>query len=713
MSPRGHNLRVQPDDDAPPPPYSETDLFSNSGGGPRSPLTQTSSPSGITPLDDNASRISSSTGEIIYTPPLTPHTSPDARFDAQSQPRPQPAQVQSGATLFFESRPPPAPPSASTSRKSLTHTVKVDGTSLPDDLPYQDEWASHDVTPQDWATFVNFLLPDHTTRGNEAVIERKLRSEGRSDASSTSGRSQAEAQLEQIRDGQVGTGAMRSREEVEATIRQWNDGFFGPRGINVMLGPETGPRMPGAWDPDFENTNHQQPQQSRDRSLPAFGKLAINGNGIRYGDTVILDGNGLKISSLVMDGDGISFGRKDRPSGSTARCERRGPEETSGPTGPSWSFGGGSGWPHNRLHHQYGARDLHQPHSHGGRHSEDRGRACRADDTTKHNRSHSVSSNSSVFSSSSDSSIGSLPDYDDIKDSQLPLYAERLRDWVSHPDQVRTKSDVKQLKSDLKSAKNTPTGPAFDKRALKAQVKGLHTSWKQIRKSQRQNRKNFKRERRQQRRAERREHRNHKREIKRAHRDLRRGRAEPFGIPVPPPPPPGVPAAPPAPPAVPPPPPWGQPWSRGWCSGPQRNPGPCGPANPWRGLGGWAGGGPWGGRGCGGGGNSWGPRVPGGDPRNAPGAWPEVHGSRDNNGQESGIAAAPQHGPGAASAAKYEAVKHLERQINELVTKTAGAGADGNKKAMEKEIEALTDRLETVRMEADEAYARELAAEQF
>ncbi|KAG8428213.1 hypothetical protein J3459_005942 [Metarhizium acridum] len=184
MNANVNNLHVNVDDaEAPPPPYSETDIYSNSGG-PRSAASSTSH-TGLTPLDD-----ASSTGETVYTPPLTPRTSSNTHLE------PRQSAEQPGAALYFDSRPPPANPPTET----LVHTVRVESTSLPDDLPYQDDWAARDVTPQDWATFVNFLLPDHTTRGNEAVIERKLRSEEKTDAALTSGRSQAEAQLEQTRD---------------------------------------------------------------------------------------------------------------------------------------------------------------------------------------------------------------------------------------------------------------------------------------------------------------------------------------------------------------------------------------------------------------------------------------------------------------------------------------------------------------------------------
>lgn len=52
-------------------------------------------------------------------------------------------------------------------------------------------------------------------------------------------------------------------------------------------------------------------------------------------------------------------------------------------------------------------------------------------------------------------------------------------------------------------------------------------------------------------------------------------------------------------------------------------------------------------------------------------------------------------------------MEEVEAEINKLVTKAADAKE--GRGAMEKEIEALTEKLEILRMEADEAYARELA----
>lgn len=130
----------------------------------------------------------------------------------------------------------------------------------------------------------------------------------------------------------------------------------------------------------------------------------------------------------------------------------------------------------------------------------------------------------------------------------------------------------------------------------------------------------------------------------------------------------------------------------------------------WGGRGG-AAGGPFGGRaGWGGPGGPWGA----GTSRSAPGAWPDEkqddYGAPDGHGQgqESGVATPP---PSAAAAAQYRTADELESEIQRKTTAAIDLENGAEKRAVEKELEALTEKLEQVRLQADEAYARELAAQ--
>lgn len=725
------NLRVQ-GDEVPPPPYSETDIYSNSGGGPRSPDPFHAS------HDDAASRVSSSsTGGDILTPPETPRTSSNAQFPLQEPPT-------AGAAQYFETRPPPA--SAATSpRDSLVVNIKVEQTSLPDDFPYRDCWAARDVNAQDWATFVNFLLPDHTTRGNEAVIERKLREEGQSDSGVSVGlRSQAEAQLGHVRDGQGNS--TRSRRMVETTVQQWNDGFFSPRAIRVKLEPEANLNMPGGFPSHIDDADARQRQQEAREQQPrapaTLGRLIMDRNGIRFGDSIVLDSKGIKIKGLVMDRDGISISRNTGPAESPDDT-RSGPSSGGGshhpsqgpsphPGRPSWPFGGEAppGWPwsqrgrspdghdrpRSRSHHT--RRSWHQTQARG---SEERGRRGEAHRDERHHRASSVSSESSVSSSSSESSMGSLPDYDDVKDHQLPLYAARLQDWTSNPHQIRTRADVEALQRELRAAEaapaqtsSTPASQNLDRTALKAQIRALRSECRSMKKAQRRARKAEKRLRRlrrrlgkEQRRQRHQTQRGPRNENQRGCRGAPAGLHAPFGVHAP------VPAVPhhhTAPPLAPPqssptiPPfswrprvnvPFSPGSGSGRCSFAYSGPVCVGTTfrndiRPWRGFG----------FGFGGGGS--------GDPRDAPGAWPEDKARARE--EATGAPPPPVPAPGAASAAKYKSAEQIEQQLEHVTAQMAGARVAQERTALETATKALTKTINKLRMEADEAYARELAS---
>ncbi|KAJ6437148.1 RING finger domain-containing protein [Purpureocillium lavendulum] len=728
------NLHVHVEE-APPPPYSETDIYSHSAG-PRTPTVANTAASPRT--DDGASRISSSAstgGEPVLTPPDTPRTASNPQellHDQHAQP--------GAAALYFESRPPPPPSSSSPSVARgpagvVVHAVNVDAASTPDTLPYQAEWASRGVTAQDWATFVNFLLPDHTTRGNDAVIDRKLRAEGGGDATSRA----AGAQLEHVRES--GPEAVRRREDAEATVRQWNDGFFGPRGISIRLDDDpAAERMPGSWDAAFDNLGtpeeqraraqqmrdraqqerehhreraqqhreqgRQQREQARQQQEQArqqqeqqrqqqcgrgrtWGGFNIDGDRVSYGDKFVADSNGLRIGSLIMDSSGIRMGAGgEQPQSATRDAgQQQPPQPPQPPPGPFTGPGRhGFGNHHHGRHDYHSWGDRHRrdagwgwggPGFHGGppgHELHDGGRGRGRDRKGRQHRSDSVgstSSSSSSSSSSSESSIGSLPDYDDVKEQQMPLYLARLQDWTTHPDQMRSKGDVKQLKAELKEAKATPVDPNMDKKALRAQIKGLTQAWKQLKKHQRAVRKATRRERHQRRRAEKRERKQHRRDMRRSRRDGIFGPGGLFG---------------------------GRGSHCGWGG---RGGGPAGAH---AGRGGWPGtGGPWGAD----------------HTRSAPGAWPDEKqagfgpGSGSGagagvEGQETGVATPP---PGVVAAAKYRTADELESEMQRKTSEAIDLADGAERRAMEKELEALAEKLEQVRMEADEAYAKELAAQ--
>ncbi|GKT60128.1 hypothetical protein ColTof3_07467 [Colletotrichum tofieldiae] len=607
-------------DDVPPPPYSETDIYSTSG--------QRSNPSSNSPHvpshhgDEAASRGSShasSHSEVIYTPPLTPRTSGaggphhhDSNPSLASRPQAVAAPSTSAAysdfaAAYFESRPAPA----FSPRDQLVHSLTVTPSSTPDDVPCPPTWAARDVTQQDWATFTNCLIPHHTAARNEAVINRKLQAEeaaiaaaaaasngGRGDTSSTSARSNssshASAQLDQIRsdpDTDPGAAAAASglrREDVEAVVAQWNEGFFRPRAVAVMLNPEVEElRVPGGWDRSFDRSVESPtvpggggsggptpvpfpvhtgqgpamqpgPSSSEARSSWSFGGITVTTDGISIGDRIVADSNGIRVGNLIADENGIRFGSNTTP---RAQPHYVGPNPnwapplSHAPPGPSPvpMFGPGPGpgpfppgphpqpmahsGPHEHPFFPGGHSHAHVRHGSG---SGGRGRppGRYPSDQRSVSASSSASSSSSSSSTSSASSVGSLPDYEDLYPAQLPIYKQRVASWLSHPDQPVTKADIAQLRKEMRAAHSASGAseqakqhdPSAAAAPSKADEKALKAELKALtqewRKLKRQQR-TVRKEKRRERRARRREEKRERREQRRERREQRReGRRE-------------------------------------------------------------------------------------------------------------------------------------------------------------------------------------------
>ncbi|KLO82857.1 Uncharacterized protein Y057_12139 [Fusarium fujikuroi] len=87
--------------------------------------------------DDTASRMSSSsTTEPIFTPPLTPRTESNANA---TTPTTHEIPLSPSVALYFETR--PVPTSASQWEPQI-HSITVKPNSVPDDIPYPENWAT-------------------------------------------------------------------------------------------------------------------------------------------------------------------------------------------------------------------------------------------------------------------------------------------------------------------------------------------------------------------------------------------------------------------------------------------------------------------------------------------------------------------------------------------------------------------------------------------
>ncbi|KAM3507994.1 hypothetical protein MY11210_006916 [Beauveria gryllotalpidicola] len=658
-----------------PPPYSETDIYSNSGSG------AASAPSTV--ADDVVSRMSSSNEEIIYTPPDTPRTASIGYDVLTGVPQP-------GADLYFETRPPPSPDVIPQS--TLIHALQLVTQSLPDDFPFPSDWEKRDINAQDWATFINFLLPDHTTRGNNVVLERKLRAEAESEAgeSMSSGRSQASLQRHQLRT--AGPEALQDdvqrRAHALATVHEWNQGFFRARGITISIAPS------GDDEADHNaNARDLQDQATSDGGSwwPTPASFEMDAGGITYGKRFVMDSNGIRLGSLIMDARGIrTASHKDDV--------------------PRTLQDAGVGASSRRM------PGLSGPEPERGRAQVIVSTNGKGKDTARDRSISSASSVSSASSSSSASSLDSLPDHDDVREQQLPAYVNILRDWTSKPNHLRTNADVVWLKNELSLAKSHVADPHADKRELKAQVKVLLKQWKQIQREQRKTQRDARMARKKQRHQEKRERRQWKRDVKRTQRNVRRAerdvRRHGGHLPTRPcmPPMPHGPSMPSMPhmPSIPhvsamPAMPHGMhgpPSMRFHDHRPHHHPHETGHFGS---RGGW----PHhvrGGLGRGGFSGAWPPRGPPthasrAGPRGPPGRWPDGDGDHD--------AAAPV--PNAAVAAKYAAPRSIEDAIREQQDKVDRMEDGPGKDAMRGAIASMTQSLGSLRVDADAEYARHVA----
>lgn len=586
--------------DAPPPPYSETDIYSNSAG--RSPiLGQSHNSLSAVPINDDASSAASNS-EVIYTPPLTPHSShsnvlpfrgsnlagsndgllsPGYPNDQQSSVSVATDHLTSAsAEAYFESRPVAADVEPS---REVQHVIAIRPGNSPGDFPYQQEWASRDVRPDDWQTFLNYLLPNHVAESNDALIDKKLRAEGiennnearsarsEKDDGTAGSRSPVVAQLEQIRLGDL------PGQSVDETIREWNEGFFQPRGMTVHIeqafSAHEEPRMPGSWDQSFNASPSQDQQASSSsrwwRSLPRFetssrglrfGGVSIDNDRISIGDRFVADSRGLRIGGLVADDSGLRLNGRDLFGGTGSRAREQPtvppappglsspppmppmltmpPLSSMPPMPPMPPMPMATSYAHNFLHSSPPSgserydndeiRDVnsraagHRPHHHGESHSRGRGRPRQSVSQRRRSSSSASSSSSSSSSSSdSDSSIGSLPDYDDLKDSQIPVARSYLEDWLSHPENSVSKAAFKEAEGSIKAAKQSKTAVAASS-SERQEVRAMLGQWERVKKQQKTTRKQLRRERKAKRRAEKRERRQTRREARQVRRESKR-----------------------------------------------------------------------------------------------------------------------------------------------------------------------------------------------
>lgn len=411
------------------------------------------------------------------------------------------------------------------------HTVSLKPTTQPRDLAFPQpasSWLERDITKQDWATFVNYLLPNHIDTHNVEVANRKLKAElvdermhrltlTDEDRSMTN-LDNVNAQLEPLRQQ-----TSEAPQSAQVVVDEWNEGFFAPRCVHIdlELAEEPSPDeltkgIPGAWTHDEKNAQHNGDTTGNNAGVRGWlradndgfhvgrnlisadsngfrmGRSAIvaDNNGFRMGNLLVADSNGFRLGSMVADKNGFRIG--------------------------SMRFGGSSTQSMNQTQQQQSGRQPQQSSADD----------VKQDGQKARRRSHSRSSSSSSSSSESEASVGSLPDYDSLTPAQLPTAKRCIQEWLNHPDQPITANGVRQACSDIDESNETPAEKSSSKseeiQVLRREVKVLMLQFKSMKRAQKAEKKRLRRQHKAQRRAQRRSKRQDRLAAKRDRRDEER-----------------------------------------------------------------------------------------------------------------------------------------------------------------------------------------------
>ncbi|KAH8425768.1 uncharacterized protein LDX57_003514 [Aspergillus melleus] len=255
---------MEPEEEAPPPPYSAVDPLSSSANR-NSPSDRNAAASaevnrvllrlrgGDAPLSDTASSDGSSSVLALTTrSPLLP-----VHFTS--------------AAAYFVDRPPPT----SDDRRSVQeHQITIYPRSQSKDFPRRPRcWGARpeDLTQQDWDMFLRYLFPPHLGLASASgQLPRQVRAEIQRDR----------------KDRPQETDEQR-RMRVSAVITEWNQYFFEPRATRIVFAYVTDPQnappsplcprcYPAATRVSQENRMVQAPEAGRSRlARPSLPPAAV------------------------------------------------------------------------------------------------------------------------------------------------------------------------------------------------------------------------------------------------------------------------------------------------------------------------------------------------------------------------------------------------------------------------------------------------------
>lgn len=403
----------------------------------------------------------------------------------------------SSAAAFFESR----PVTQETSGVTVTHLISLTRDTSPVDLVYPPSFQANDVFNSDWLTFLNYLLPDHVLRVN-------------SDSSWRAVGDTLEDSMQRLDvDVKVSSGTISPPRPQPAndyrlsrTVAEWNEGFFEPRGLHIAISyihPEIAvvqtpksslertARTQGTWIPyDHEIIGESSSAGRRRGFFGGFkgfqagspsgfriGPIVADNEGFRMGSVIIADQNGLRLGGskgFVADDSGVSMGGR-----SFFRREVNDPERSLVASGS----------------------------------------------LRKGSRSTSISSASSLTSEESfvseDLSIGSLPDYDDLKDQQLPTAKRTLTHWLRRQTQPLDRAIVSQIRDDIDACENfMMSHHGDDLLTLRSEVRDLLKEFRERKRKQKREQRQSFRERRALKKSQRIERRTLRREARHLKREV-------------------------------------------------------------------------------------------------------------------------------------------------------------------------------------------------
>ena len=215
-------------DDPPPPPYSIHDPHSASPASPSHP------PQHITAFNASVGdELPIHSGSLRRPSGRVPNAISAEELDKAGFVSAEP---------YFELRTPAQDRPCNT----FYHYIVIGPDACPANLPFPqavETWTSRGVDNQDWMTFLNHLFPPHSAeKHNTGTQEFEADADlgvGGFHLSNSKSRDQSRPLLGGNRPGSSTGGRGREverlrRVRVEAVSAQWNEGFFGPRGLEVV-----------------------------------------------------------------------------------------------------------------------------------------------------------------------------------------------------------------------------------------------------------------------------------------------------------------------------------------------------------------------------------------------------------------------------------------------------------------------------------------------